>query len=313
MPDAAVSYLDTDDPAAAAAAAKRADVVVIFAEQWRTESIDLESLSLPDGQDAVIAAVAAANPHTAVVLETGGAVLMPWRDKVGAIVEAWYPGERGGEAVARVLFGEIDAAGRLPITFPASEAQAPRPQIPGLANVKAAAAAQAAAPPKPKTGLTTVDITGGVQGFPVDYPEGADVGYRWYQRTEARPLYPFGYGLSYTHFTYSDLRVTSGATPRVSFTVRNDGARAGSDTPQLYGMAPAGESVRRLIGFEHVTLQPGQSRTVSLTVDPRLLARYDVQDDRWALDRKPIAIAVGRNVETMVLTGEMSLPAPAGR
>jgi beta-glucosidase len=310
MPDATVTYIDGLDAAAAAAAAKQADVVLVFAEQWRTESVDLESLSLPDGQDALISAVAAANPHTAVVLETGGAVLMPWRDRVWSILEAWYPGERGGEAIARVLFGEVDASGRLPITFPAREAQAPRPRIPGLANVKAAEAAEAAAPPKPKAGLTTVDITGGVKGFPVDYPEGADVGYRWYQRTEAKPLYPFGYGLSYTHFTYSDLKVTDGASPRVSFTVTNDGGRSGSDTPQLYGMVD--KPVLRLIGFEHVALAPGQSRKISLKVDPRLLAQYDTVEGRWKLARRPIAIAVGRNVETMVLSGNISLSAPSG-
>lgn len=313
MPEATVSYLDSQDPAAAAAAARQADVVLVFAQQWRTESADLESLALPDGQDALISAVAAANPRTAVILETGGAVLMPWRDQVGAIVEAWYPGERGGEAIARVLFGEVDPSGRLPITFPASAAQAPRPQIPGLANVKAAAAAEAAAPPKPKAGLTTVDITGGVKGFPVDYPEGADVGYRWYQRTGARPLYPFGYGLSYARFAYSDLKVTPGATPRVSFTVRNVGARPGGDTPQLYGLVGADKPIRRLIGFEHVTLAPGQSRTVSLTVDARLLARYDAPHGRWVLASAPVPIAVGRNVETLVLTGQITPSTPSGR
>ena len=303
VPDAVVTYLDGKDVAAAADAARAADLVFVFATQWRTEAIDLATLALPDGQDALIETVAAANPRTAVVLETGGAVLMPWLSKVGAVIEAWYPGERGGEAIARVLFGEVDATGRLPLTFPASDRQMPRPDIPGLDKVNEAAARQASKPPT--VGATTIDISGGVESFPVDYVEGADAGYRWYRRTGAKPLFPFGYGLSYTRFAYSDLTVTGGIAPRVSFTVTNGGRRAGSDAPQVYASVAGadGVSVQRLVGFERVTLRSGESRRVSVSLDLRLLARYDVTKTGWRIPPGAVPIMVGHNIETPTLNG----------
>lgn len=303
-PAAIVSYVDTRDPATAAAAARNADIVLFFAEQWRTEAVDIASLALPDGQDALIAAVAAANPKTVVVVQSGGAVLMPWLGQVGAVVEAWYPGERGGEAIARMLFGDVDATGRLPITFPQTMAQAPRPEMPGLAQVRAAAARQATTPPV--AGLTTVDISGGVEGFPVDYPEGADAGYRWYQRRAAKPLFPFGFGLSYTHFAYRDLAVTQGETLRVRFSVVNDGARSGSDVPQVYASVrdASGVPSRRLVGFERVTLAPGESRTVELAIDPRLLSRYDTRRHRWLRPAGSFEIAVGPDAERTALSAK---------
>lgn len=315
VPAAEVTYLDGLDPRAAADAARGADAVFVFVTQWRTEAIDLETLALPDAQDALIDAVAAANPRTTVVLETGGAVLMPWLPKVGAVVEAWYPGERGGEAIARVLFGEVDATGRLPLTFPASDGQMPRPDIPGLDKVREAAVRQAGKPPT--AGATTIDISGGVESFPVDYGEGADAGYRWYRRTGARPLFPFGYGLSYTRFAYDDLRMEGGASPRVSVTVTNRGSRTGSDTPQIYAVvfgpgtkagttkeAGAGKpSVPRLVGFERITLAPGQSRTVSLGIDRRLLGQDGLGQADGRAASHIVQFSVARNAEDVVLTG----------
>jgi beta-glucosidase len=302
-PKATISYVDTQDPATAAAAAKNADLVLFFAEQWRTEAVDLTSLSLGDGQDALIEAVAAANPRTVVVMQSGGPVLMPWLGKVGAVLEAWYPGERGGEAIAHVLFGDVEASGRLPVTFPQSADQAPRPEVPGLAQVRAAAAKQAVTKPVP--GLTTVDISGGVEGFPVDYPEGADVGYRWYQRRGAKPMFPFGFGLSYTRFSYAKLEIPSGDAMRVRFTVTNVGQRAGSDVPQVYATVPgaAGVPIRRLVGFERVQLAPGETRTVDVTIDPRLLARYDEKRHGWQPHRGSVAIEVGHDALSAELKG----------
>ncbi len=302
VPNADVTYLDGKDVDAAAAAAKNADLVFVFGTQWRTEAIDLTTLALPDGQDALIGAVAAANPRTVVVLETGGAVLMPWLAKVGAVVEAWYPGERGGEAIARVVFGEVDATGRLPLTFPASDRQMPRADIPGLAKVAEAAKRQANRPPT--VGATTIDISGGVESFPVDYVEGADAGYRWYHRTGARPLFPFGHGLSYTRFAFAGLTVAGGTSPSVSFTVTNRGKREGVSVPQVYAAVagPDGVAVPRLVGFDRVTLAPGETRTVSIAMDRRLLASYDTARGGWHVAPGRVQVSIGRSVEDLVMT-----------
>jgi len=306
-PGAEVTYLDGSDVAATVAAAKRADLVLVFAQQWRSEAIDVESLALPDGQDALISAVAAANSKTVVVLETGGAVSMPWIDRVGAVLAAWYPGERGGQAIARVVFGDVNPSGRLPITFPASDIQAPRPDIPGLQLVKAAAAEAARKPVNPD--ISTVDLTGGVPSFPVEYPEGADAGYRWFQATGAKPLFPFGHGLSYTTFAYRGLRVTGSDAPRVTFTVTNTGQVPGADVPQVYATRPGfnGVQVRRLVGFEKVKLAPGKSRTVEVDVDPRLIADYDPARKGWHVRSGAMPISVGHSVSDIALTGTASI------
>jgi beta-glucosidase len=303
-PLASITYVDATDPTAAAAIAKTADVVLVFAEQWRTEALDLETLHLDAGQDELIDAVASANPHTVVVVESGGPVVMPWLGKVGAVVESWYPGERGGEALARVLFGDVDASGRLPVTFPADVSQAPRPAIPGLAQVRVAAARSAASKP------ATFDLSGGVPSFPVDYPEGADVGYRWYQRQGAKPLFPFGFGLSYTRFAYGHLEIPAGPAMRVRFTVTNIGTRAGSDVPQIYATPDgAGAPTRRLVEFERVTLAPGETRTVEVTIDPRLLARFDAARHDWQPAKGSVAIEVGHDAGAIALTG-VARPSP---
>ena len=306
-PQATVTYVDGTDPKAAAAAAKGADLVLVFADQWRTEALDVDTLALPNGQDALIDAVAAANRNTAVVLETGGAVLMPWLSKVGAVLEAWYPGERGGAAIARVLFGDVNPSGRLPITFPASDAQAPRPQIPGIALVRAAA--EKAAKNPVKLDLTTVDLTGGVPSFPVDYPEGANAGYRWFQSNRQKPLFPFGHGLSYSRFAYGALKVSGGTTLTASFTVTNTGKRAGADVPQVYAAVPdaSGTPIRRLVGFEKVMLAPGETKTVSVTVDPRLIARYDVAARGWHVAAGSVPVTVGHDVNDTALGATTSV------
>ncbi|CAN5373861.1 glycoside hydrolase family 3 protein [soil metagenome] len=255
-----VSFDAGTDPASAAQAAKGADVAIVFATQWTTEGADA-SLTLPDGQDALIAAVTAANPHTIVVLETGGPVFTPWLDKTAAVLEAWYPGQRGGEAIARVLFGEVDAAGRLPVSFPASEAQLPRPKLDGEGS-----------PPEAFGAATPA-------GFTVRYDEGADVGYRWYEKTHTAPRFPFGFGLSYARFRYGALKVSGGAELKASFTVTNTSDRAGIDTPQVYAAGPG--RTLRLIGWSRLSLKPGETRRVEVKADPRLLAVFDTEHPGW--------------------------------
>jgi beta-glucosidase len=257
-PDADVRFDDGKDRVRAAKAASDADVAIVFALAQASENFDVADLSLLNEQDALIAAVAAANPRTAVVLETGNPVLMPWLGSVQAVLQAWYPGQRGGEAIAALLTGKVSPSGRLPITFPRSVEQLPRHRVDGY-DPKATVFSP---PPEP---------------FAVDYHEGSDVGYRWFERTKAEPLFPFGFGLTYTQFRHSGLKVERGDALKVSFTVKNVGKRAGVDVPQLY-VAPPGRT-HRLAGWERVALEPGESRRVTITADPRILASY--QDDRW--------------------------------
>jgi beta-glucosidase len=251
-------FLDGHDVAAAARQAARADRVIVFATQWAAESRDV-SLRLDGDQDELIAAVAAANPHTVVVLETDGPVLMPWLGKVAAVLEAWYPGSGGGAAIARVLFGDVDPSGHLPLTFPASRGQLPHPALPGQG------------------------VPDG-QPFGVRYEAGAAVGYKWFEGRGLRPLFPFGYGLSYTRFRYGGLRakVTAGQLT-VSLTVTNIGPRRGAAVPQVYVGSDSGgwEAPRRLGGWSKVTLAPLGSAAVSIHIDPRLLAVFDESRDRW--------------------------------
>jgi beta-glucosidase len=280
-PEAAVSFDEGTDPAAAAKAAAAADVAIVFVRQWTAESQDT-SLTLPDNQDALIAAVAAANPKTIVVLETGGPVFMPWLDKAGAVLEAWFPGAGGGEAIGKVLFGTVSPGGRLPVTFPRDLSQLPRPKLDG----------QGLAPDAP---------------FDVNYDvEGAAVGYKWFDKNGLEPLFPFGYGLGYTSFAYSDLKLAQGPGGLVAtFTVKNTGARAGMDTPQLYASDQGGcgwEAPRRLAGWTKLELQPGEIRTVSL----RLPHEAEVLDR--AACRKPLEIQLGASSRDIRATA--LLPAP---
>ncbi len=297
-PGAEVSFIDGADPAAAAQAARGADVALVFATAWRTEGEDASSLALGEGQDRLIEAVAAANPRTAVVLETGGPVLMPWLERTPAVLEAWYPGQRGGEAIARLLFGAATPSGRLPMTFPASAAQAPRPEPGGAdalrARDRAAAAGQTAKPLAP---------------FAIDYVEGADVGHRWYELQARRPLFPFGFGLSYTTFGYSRLQVSGGPRPSVTLEVANTGAREGTDTPQIYVQAAngAGRKTWRLAGFTRVTLAPGARRRVTIPLEPRTFSRWDVDARRWRAPAGPLPLAVGRSVADRTLTAALTL------
>ena len=293
-PGAIVTFIDGSDPIAAAQAARKADVALVFAWQWQSEAQDAETLSLPNHQDALIEAVATANPHTAVVLETGGPVMMPWLPRVPAVVEAWYPGQGGGEAIANVLFGLVNPSGRLPITFPASAAQAPRPNPVGLNLLHQRDAARLAG-----------DATVQLPVFTVNYPEGANVGYRWYQQKHAKPLFPFGYGLSYSSFRYGALQTHGGLA---TFTVTNIGSRIGIDVPQVYVEAADGNGVktRRLAGWARLSLKPGETRRVSVTLDPRTVSTWDVDTKRWRYPTASLPVLLGRSSDQLDLSGSVA-------
>jgi beta-glucosidase len=282
LPGAEVRFNDGTYPSAAAALAKGADAVIVFATQWTIEAEDVPDMTLPNGQDALIEAVAAANPKTVVVLETGDPVLMPWLNKVAGVVEAWYPGARGGEAIADILFGDTNPSGRLPITFPASTSQLPRPEIPGLSQ--------------PET------------QFDVDYTiEGSDVGYRWYARKKLKPLFPFGFGLSYTKFDYANLKVEGGDALTVSFDVRNSGKVAGRDVPQLYLTDVAGKARTRLLGWSSVNLAPGETTRVTVKTDQRLLADFDEAAHGWQVVAGHYQVALGASATDFRLKGAADL------
>lgn len=277
-PGAEITFRNGRYVSEAVTAAKKADFVILFATKWSSEGMDQPDLTLPDGQDGLIAAVAAANPNTIVVLETGNPVLMPWLSRTAAVIEAWYPGARGGEAIASVLFGRTNPSGRLPVTFPASESDLPRPKVDGFDIFEPNFSGDA---PSPDAQLhVNYDV------------EGSDLGYRWNARTNRKALFPFGYGLSFTDFASSDLR-TNGKT--ASFTVANTGRRSGATVAQLYLVSRGNGPKQRLVGFERVELAPGTSKTVRLTIDPRLLA--DWNGEGWTIPAGTYSFALGDDAE----------------
>ncbi len=277
-----VVFDDGSDFAHAAATARHADVAIVFVERWQREGIDTPDITLPGNQDALIAAVAKANKRTIVVLETGNPVAMPWLDNAGAVLETWYPGNRGAVAIARILFGKVNPSGRLPITFPQSLEQLPRPVVPGR-DLR-----------QPDNRWTPNETL-----FDVDYTiEGADIGYKWFAAKKLKPLFPFGYGLSYTTFSFGGLSVSGSA---VSFDVRNTGLREGKVVGQIYAATPvAGE---RLVAFGKVELKPGESKHITLSIDPRLLASFDPAAQMWRVAAGDYSFRLGASsAETSATT-----------
>jgi len=296
VPGAKVDYYDGADPAAAANLAKGSDVAIVFANQWMSEGRDSLTLSLPDNQDALVHAVAAANPHTIVVLETGGPVTMPWAGEVKGILEAWYPGIGGGQAIANLLFGDVNPSGKLPVTFAAKDADLPHPVVTGIDLKPQPVTAE----PGSKERRRRYEIV----PFDVDYTaEGARVGYKWFESEHKQPLFAFGHGLSYTTYAYSDLKIAL-RKHTISFTVKNTGSRAGAEIAQAYAMLPAssGETFKRLIGWQRVNLGPGESKTVTLEVKPLYLSIFNEQKDGWDLLTGDYKVFVGPSSDETPLT-----------
>jgi beta-glucosidase len=298
-PKATVKYDSGTDPSAAAATAKGADVAIVFAYEWASEGMDLKSLTLPHDQDTVIAAVAAANSHTIVVLETGNPVTMPWVNAPAAILEAWFAGSDGANAVGNVLFGSVNPSGKLPNTFPKSEADLPHPTL-------------TTPPPESEhfTGAVSHEQWAkGLPPFQVTYDEGAKVGYKWYDAEKKPVLFPFGFGLSYTTYHYSGLQVTPDDTVKVTFTVTNTGAREGSEIAEVYAMLPdtAGEPFKRLVGFTKVKLDAKEKHEVTVDIDPKYLSIFDEAKDGWLLVPGDYTILVGGSSQDLPLKAVVSL------
>ena len=254
---------------AVAAAKSASSAVVVVSDDTETEAADRPGLNLPSAQNELISAVAAANPHTVVVVNAGAPVAMPWLSQVASVVDAWYPGESNGTALAAVLFGSVDPSGHLPVTFPADLSQVP---------------------------ASTPAQFPGVNGK-VLYSEGIDVGYRYYDANHETPLFPFGYGLSYTSFRFSGLRITrqAGRQVTVSATITNTGRVAGSDVAQLYLSDPAAatEPPRQLKGFQKITLRPGQSCPVRFSLNSHDLSYWNSAANRWVVPAGQFGVYLG--------------------
>ncbi|MDP5226362.1 MULTISPECIES: glycoside hydrolase family 3 C-terminal domain-containing protein [Arthrobacter] len=296
-----VTYTDGAELPQAAAAARAADIAVVVAAGSSNEGVDRPSLALDNAScalfgpcspartspDRVIAAAAAANPHTVVVLQSGGPVSMPWLDDVQGVLENWFPGQEDGNALAAVLFGDVDPGGRLPVTFPRSLAESPitsEAQWPG------------------------VQVPGDPVGTHSEYTEGLLVGYRWYDAKGVKPLFPFGFGLSYTRFAYSGLTVE--ATPdgaRVGMTVSNVGSRKGTEVAQLYVGAPAetAEPPRQLKGFRKVELEPGASTHLVIDLEARAFQQWSELQHHWVTGSGTYTIQAGGSSTSLPLSATL--------
>ena len=304
-PHATVTFDPGVDPQAAAAAAKGADVAIVFGYEWESEGMDLPSLALSnyknDGkevdQNAVIAAVAAANPHTVVVLETGSPVTMPWVDAPAGILETWFSGSDGADALGNVLFGIVNPSGKLPNTFPKSEADLPHPTV--------------TKPPKFNFSgpMSPEKWAAGLPPFPVNYDEGLKVGYKWYDAEQKAVLFPFGYGLSYTTFGYSGLKVEKGDTVKVSFTLANTGNREGAEIAEVYAALPASaqEPPKRLVGFAKIKLDSKAKQTVTVDVPRKYLSIWNEDKHGWELIPGEYTIMVGGSSDKLPLKETVKL------
>jgi beta-glucosidase len=294
-PRARVEYNDGAGPAAAAALAKASEVAIVFVTQPMSEGHDARTLTLPDKQDALVSAVAAANPHTIVVAETGGPVAMPWANQVSGILEAWFPGIGGGEAIANILFGDVNPSGKLPVTFARSEKDLPHPEIRGM---------------RPAGQAENFSDWGHRPKVDIPYTEKLLVGYKWFDAEDKEPQFAFGAGLSYTTFAYSGLHTrAAGHSVTVSFAVKNTGKRAGKEIAEVYATLPAstGEPPKRLIGWEKVELRAGESKTVSLTIDPLYLSIFDEGKDHFEVAGGDYTIRAGGSSRNLPLSGTVRI------
>jgi beta-glucosidase len=305
LPSSKVSYVSGDDLAAAASAAKAADFAIVFGYQPESEGMDLKTLDLGEEQNKLIEAVASANAKTIVVLETGSPATMPWIDKVAGVVEAWYPGIRGAEALANLLTGEVNPSAKLAITFPKSDADLPHPTL-----VLPPPASQ---PQRPAPGADISSFMAmmakGAPAFETYYDEKLKVGYKWYDAEKRTVLFPFGFGLSYTSYAYSKLTVKNGHGLTVAFTVKNTGKRAGTEIAQVYASLPdaAGEPPKRLVGWARVELATGESKVVTVPVDRDRLNIFDEAADGWKLVPGSYKIMAGGSSQELSLHQQVTL------
>lgn len=297
---AVVQYNDGTDAAAAATFAATADVAIVFVSQWESEGMDVPSLhftdvihSPPIDQDALVSAVAAANPHTIVVMENGGPKTLPWIGNVSAVLEAWFPGQRGGEGIATILFGDVNPSGKLPMTFPLSEGDLPRPTI--------------AWPPDNTT------------PFWIDYTiDGHNVGYKWYDSQGILPLFPFGYGLSYTTFAITNPQLTaniSGSSPnfQVNFDIQNTGTRSGAEVVQIYLQLPTSTSeAKRLVGWYKISSAASEQMNVSIFVDAsdssHPFSYWDVDAHGWVIAPGTYTVYLGNSSRNLTTVGTFEMP-----
>jgi len=301
---AAVKFDPGTDLDSAAALARDSDVAIVFVVQHTYENMDLPNLSLPENQDALIEAVAAANPHTIIVLETGGPVTMPWIDKVSAVIEAWYPGIRGSEALANILFGDVNPSGKLPLTFPRTEADLPHPKHVDQPALD---------PNHPVTPLPNLPVVPGISTnqtpFDAVYDEGLKVGYKWYDAERKEPLFPFGFGLSYTTYSYSELRATSDSGLTVKFKVKNTGTRAGEETAEVYLTLPAStqEPPRRLVGWSKIALGPGEQKEATVKVESQMLSVFNPDKNLWEIVTGEYKVWAGGSSRDLPLSATVTL------
>jgi beta-glucosidase len=294
---AVVQFNDGTNASAAAALAKTADVAIVFADQYMSEAGDAPSLSLPDGQDELISSVAAANPHTLVVLITGNPVTMPWIDRVAGVMEAWYPGIAGGQAIANLIFGTVVPSGKLPVTFAKSAEDLPHRCVFGIACTQALSS-----PPH------WVSDDAKRQSFAADYDEGVRFGYKWFDSEGKQPLFPFGFGLSYTRFKYSELQVDR-AAKTVTFAIENAGGLAGTEIAQIYVELPkAGkEHLRRLAAWQRVALNSGERKTITVALEPLAMATFNEQKDAWTWSSGVYTVLVGGSSRDLPLQAGIAL------
>jgi beta-glucosidase len=278
-----VRYADGSNVAAAKTLAATSNVAIVFADKYEAERTDLSDISLSSDQNNLISQVASVNPRTIVVLNTGSAVTMPWLSNVAGVFEAWYPGQEDGRAIAALLYGDVNPSGHLPVSFPT-----------GLGQVPA---------------HTTQQWPG--SNGKVMYSEGLQVGYRWYSAQQLTPLFPFGFGLSYTKFSYHNLTVTPGSnnSATVSVQVTNTGTRTGAALPQVYVTQPAGagEPPLSLQGFKQVSLAPGTTATVSFTLPSHAFSHYDTASNAFVITPGTYTVRVGSSASSLPLSDTLTL------
>jgi beta-glucosidase len=281
-----VSYAQGDGASVPAAVqlATNSDVAIVCVGQQTSEGSDRSNLSLPNGQDALITAVANANPHTIVVMYESSATLMPWANQVAAVLMAWYPGQENGNALAQVLFGDVNPSGKLPVSIPPSASQVP---------------------------TSTTAQWPGINGQ-ATYSEALEIGYRWYDANNVTPLFPFGFGLSYTTFGYSNLTVSTvspSGQVQIGFNLTNTGGQTGAEVPQLYLGFPAaaGEPPKLLKGFQKISLSPGQTQHVTFNLDWEDLANWDATARGWIVTPGSFQVMVGASSRDIRLTGAFTV------